>query len=639
MPNPPGMYGLNNPNNGIDPNDPNYIKKVGNKNIAGLSQMAGNIAMPLIGLGTTMFQNNMRQMENNSLDYQAYQNDLLSSQQDINRGGGLQMLKMGGKIKPRLYPKGGLTDPELPTPVQLEKKEMIVTQDGDIYQSKSKELHKNMKKDEITDIAPSGSYVISNRSKLKKKDADKIILGINNLTYKETENKGEYKEHKLSDLFDKDEETLAELTMKLQKKYPTEMTPNKKGSIFGQRTIQENRASRANILAHLIELNESKKPNTQPSEEEVPLFPDGGIIGWDEKIRKERERLYPEEAEARKAREAQGFIDGQPISTPDQPRFIPPSIPMTPVTINPLTPADRTPTEVIPGGDSTQAIVTARPPSVKFDPSARTPPAIPLNPMSLIPGSSATVINNNISNQPNLLPPNEQLYKDALAQTDKELKGLDATYNANQRENNNAFFTNSAAVLGGTMVGLGGILGQNPRVESARLKNPNLPRELGQNYFNFVANQNNKNVRSMANAALSNTTDYSKAMNYILPVVGQATDANSQLAAQAGQMNLGLESQYQSALADTKNKQAVMDTAAYNETNKFINNLMSQSAGLGVNAINNLAGVNNQRVNLNNKNRSERSSRSSALQMQKLMIEYMRRGGTPPNFNSLQPTQ
>lgn len=681
MQNPPGMVGWNNPRNPLDKNDPNYIKQTGTNNLQGLTGMAGNLAMPLLSLGTTMFQNNMRQIEQNSLDYESYQNDMRNSIQDPTRGGGLglQLLGYGGKIKPKKYPMGGLPEENLPTPIQTEKGEKIIDDKGNIFDVKSKKLHKDMKKDEVTDIVDPNTYIISNRIMLNKKEADKIIIGLNPLKYKEGENKGEYKELKLGDWFTKDKQSLAELTEMLKKKFPTEMVGNKKGNIFAQATSDQNRASRSLILANLIQLNEDKKNKKSmrddgpESEEELGLFPDGG---WGDKIRRERDRLYPNEAIQRQQRLEQGFVDGQPINpndsielqreiarrqaaaqnppinrpttpyeieverrkqralnTPSNPgTYNPPNLPMSPVTINTVKDADRTTPTPINKWDGNSVTIKAKAPdpSTQFDPTIRNAPA----PTSMYPNAT-TVINNNPGTGNNaLLPPDTEIYKQAMASIDQQMAGLPKTFEQNERENNNAFFGNSAALMAGTAVGIGGLLGQNPRVESPNLRMPNLPREIDKSYFDYQANQNNKNVNTVARAALSNTSDYSRAMSYILPAVGQAANATSALGAQAAQMNIGLESQYQQAKNSIQNQQVMMDTNAKNETNKFINNLVSQSAGLGVNAINGLAGLNNQRVNLNNRNRSEQSSRKSALEMQKIMIEQMRRG-VPINYYGL----
>ena len=206
------------------------------------------------------------------------------------------------------------------------------------------------------------------------------------------------------------------------------------------------------------------------------------------------------------------------------------------------------------------------------------------------------------------------------------MDGLDGDFRRNARDNNSAFMSNLGGVLGGSMTAMAGLLGQNPRVEAPNLKTPDLPRQMDKSYFDYLAYQNNKNTNAVANAALSNTSDYSKAMNYITAAGGKAMEANSQLGAQAAQMNLGLESQYQQAKNGIQNQQSMIDATAKNETNKFINNLVGQSAGIGTNAINNIAALNNQRINYNAKNRSEKTSRYSTLINQMMMLRQLQKG-------------
>lgn len=168
-PNQPNMYGIDNKNNGIDPNDPNYVKKVGAQNVSGLTNMAGNFGGALLGIGGSMLGNLNRQMENQSLDYMNYQRDMQNSMQDSNIGGGLQNMGFGGK--PKKYPMGGIVGSQLPQPVQTEKGEKVISNKGDIFDTKATKTHKQMDSDEITDLFPSDSIsyqIEQNYLKLKQ---------------------------------------------------------------------------------------------------------------------------------------------------------------------------------------------------------------------------------------------------------------------------------------------------------------------------------------------------------------------------------------------------------------------------------------------------------------------------------------
>ena len=229
----------------------------GQQNIAGLTNMAGNFGGMLMGVGGAMLNNMKGQSEQQSLDYLQYQNQGIQSMQDINRGGGLQNMRYGGK--PMKYPMGGIVGSQLPQPVQTEKGEKVISNKGDIFDTKATKTHKQMDSNEITDLFPSDSYIISNRTKLSKAKADKIILGLNPLIYKEGGDKSKYKEIKLSDYFTKDEETLSELTDTLRKRFPTELSDLQKGNIYARKTSEENKAARSMILGELIRLNEEGK--------------------------------------------------------------------------------------------------------------------------------------------------------------------------------------------------------------------------------------------------------------------------------------------------------------------------------------------------------------------------------------------
>jgi hypothetical protein len=696
---------------------------VGQKNIAGLTNMAGSFGSSLLGIGGAMMGNLQRQSENQSLDYLAYQNDMQNSMQDVNRGGGLQLLMMGGKVKPRKYPQGGVVGGEMPQPVQTEVKEKIITQDGSIFDTKATKKHKDMKSSEITDVLPADSYVISNRIMLKKSKAEKIVLGLQPLLYKEGGDKSKYKEFRLSDIFTKDEMSLSELTDNLRKLYPTDLGDNQKGNIFAQRTSDANKASRALLLGELIKLNEDGKssnknqgevaemayggqtdppwkrmlqfmPNASllnpsiaygqspygqrgeynPMTQAQPVVPGTKTNYWDGPIRKDYSDIKPEQ------RNTEFMIDNSDLlrglkfnSVNTDPRANRPG----------GRGAGNGRATVRPKGIAPQPVVPVAPYTPPTPPTYQTPDVQGGVPEGLYkddprfnqtsPATGDISDNVNWGNQinttsPNLIynqntnpapvftnfsnkgvtsplaqaqsNPNKPVvneYDQYIQYTQNQMNGLDRDFRRNSRDNTNAFMSNVGGVLGGSMTAMAGILGQNPRVEAPNLKTPDLPRQMDKSYFDYLAYQNNKNTNAVANAALSNTSDYSKAMNYITAAGGKAMEANSQLGAQAAQINLGLESQYQQAKNQVQNQQAMLDVNAKNETNKFINNLVGQSAGIGTNAINNIAALNNQRINYNAKNRSEKTSRYSTLINQMMMLRQLQKG-MPISFGATTAT-
>lgn len=696
----------------------------GQRNVAGLTKMAGSFGSSLLGIGGAMMGNLQRQSENQSLDYLAYQNDMQNSMQDVNRGGGLQLLMMGGKVKPRKYPQGGVVGGEMPQPVQTEVKEKIITQDGSIFDTKATKKHKDMKSSEITDVLPADSYVISNRIMLKKSKAEKIVLGLQPLLYKEGGDKSKYKEFRLSDIFTKDEMSLSELTDNLRKLYPTDLGDNQKGNIFAQRTSDANKASRALLLGELIKLNEDGKssnknqgevaemayggqtdppwkrmlqfmPNASllnpsiaygkspygPRQQEImpqaqPVVPGTKTNYWDGPIRKDYPDIKPEQRNTEFMIDNSDLLRGLKFNSVNTdpranrpggrgagngratvrpkgiaPQPVVPVAPYTPPTpptyqtpdvqggvpeglykddprFGPSTPTDLNIGDNVNWGGDNQ--INANSPNLIYNQNT--------NPAPVFTNFSNKGVTSPLAQaQSNPNKPVVNEYDQYIQYTQNQMNGLDRDFRRNSRDNTNAFMSNVGGVLGGSMTAMAGILGQNPRVEAPNLKTPDLPRQMDKSYFDYLAYQNNKNTNAVANAALSNTSDYSKAMNYITAAGGKAMEANSQLGAQAAQINLGLESQYQQAKNQVQNQQAMLDVNAKNETNKFINNLVGQSAGIGTNAINNIAALNNQRINYNAKNRSEKTSRYSTLINQMMMLRQLQKG-MPISFGATTAT-
>lgn len=234
---------------------------------------AFNGMMPLaiggiVGVGGLML-NKMKNAETQSiLDYKKEQNKFLNSFRDTSYG--TPIMEMGGQP---MTQNGQLMEPIF---VQAEEGEKILNSRGYIYNVKADKKHEKMKKDEITDMISPDSYMLSNKIKLKKKDAEKIILGSNILVYSEDKKYPKYQEANLGDLFTEDEHSLSELADILRKKYPTigDDDKNLKYNQFTRRASEENRKSRQMYLMELIKLNEAK--NNKNTEEEVPKMSKGG---------------------------------------------------------------------------------------------------------------------------------------------------------------------------------------------------------------------------------------------------------------------------------------------------------------------------------------------------------------------------
>lgn len=128
-------------------------------------------------------------------------------------GGDIGEYELGGNVEGQ---------PNELTPIQAEKGEYIVTPDGSIFKTKATKTHKQMEDDEITDILPGGSLVVSNSKKerIDKKLADTISLGFDVIQYDEYGQSSPVKERTLGELFNKKKMTPAEIIEVVKNKFP-----------------------------------------------------------------------------------------------------------------------------------------------------------------------------------------------------------------------------------------------------------------------------------------------------------------------------------------------------------------------------------------------------------------------------------
>lgn len=156
--------------------------------------------------------------------------------------------------------------------IQTEKGEMMMMMDGGIVPTKATKLHKNMKKDEVTDIVPVGTFIFSDfdKKKLKKEKLDKIKIGHSPVQYSEDGEAIELKESSMGDYMTKAEQTPAEIAKNILSKFPIS---SRKKDIFADITNEQNRVNRLPYLAKLVELNGSKKTDKQ-----IEQYQSGGLI-------------------------------------------------------------------------------------------------------------------------------------------------------------------------------------------------------------------------------------------------------------------------------------------------------------------------------------------------------------------------
>ncbi|MFZ2486970.1 MAG: glycoside hydrolase family protein [Anaerolineae bacterium] len=105
---------------------------------------------------------------------------------------GMNKYMNGGKVMQNYMPVGngktkvtGFIDLEALIPIQTEKKELIVLPDGNLVPVNAKKRHSQMSDDEVTDIVPENSYILSQFGSVDiyKSEADQIQMEVENKPY------------------------------------------------------------------------------------------------------------------------------------------------------------------------------------------------------------------------------------------------------------------------------------------------------------------------------------------------------------------------------------------------------------------------------------------------------------------------
>jgi hypothetical protein len=193
-----------------------------------------------------------------------------------NNGIGAQLKTMGLGIRSMFnFQEGG---PVLGVPIQTEVDEVIVLPDGRIVDANAVKMHKQMDEDEVTDIAPEDSYILSNdkKIKMKKEDAEKLIMAVRSYQYREDRKARVPEEIGFDWLWgsDKKDKTPAELGQKIKQKFPTIDKKEIFGhsDIFTDDTNADNIESRLPWLEVAIGFNERERAKREP----IPQFKHGG---------------------------------------------------------------------------------------------------------------------------------------------------------------------------------------------------------------------------------------------------------------------------------------------------------------------------------------------------------------------------
>lgn len=549
------------------PNDEDLTdKQKGKIGVSNAASLMGGLLTPTLGILSMMNKSNNERNLNYINDYHAYQNDMQNSVQGVDRGSVLNMMKYGGRINK--FNKGGQLPMDMsggPAQVQTEKGETIVNSFGNIFDVKANKEHKDMKKDEATDILLPDQYVLSNKLFISKKTADKVSMGINPLVYKEHGDKSTIKEKFLSDLFKKDKHSVAEISKILRDKFPTADEHQEK-NIFANLASDLNKETRMTYLNELIQANEMKKQSKQSTDKYV----------WG------------------------GNTTGNPIGIATQ-MALNMYNSNNSVLSNLVDPVKMTPDNVLTG--TKPSVLDISVPNVTSNLFNRKP----------VPAQVTSV------------PKTPSQYDLIKSQLDSNLEAQNQFDERNLKSMTGLNLANQVGNLAGAGIGLMGVYGQNPLVEAPRVARVNTPRSVGRSYYDYLGWNNNKSMRSLAGAALENTTDYGRAMSYLGNNLGQIISGNNQSAAAFAQQNLGLETQYQQNLANTRSQQSQFDISAKNQTVANLNNKLASSANIGVNAVNQSMGLTNSHFNYANRLRTDRMGRQNMHYNNLLQLELLKK--------------
>lgn len=171
-----------------------------------------------------------------------------------------------------------------PIPIQTEKNEWISLPDNTLIPVKAKESHKKQDKDNVTDIAPPGSFIYSADKKLiidktktvKGINLEDISFGYTPVEYLENEITPSPKEIKFIDIMNKNKMTPAQIAAQVYAKYPS---TDREKDAFSISANEQNKGSRMPYLAVLQELNK-RKQTKQPQQYRyggfVQHFQEGG---------------------------------------------------------------------------------------------------------------------------------------------------------------------------------------------------------------------------------------------------------------------------------------------------------------------------------------------------------------------------
>jgi len=172
-------------------------------------------------------------------------------------------------------------------PIQTEKKELIVLPDGSVVPVNAKQRHSQMTDDQVTDIVPENSYILSQFGQVDiyRSEADEVIIETENKPYNLYGVNPEPRVKTLGDIMNKKVMKPADLGRALTTKYKQ---IDNAGDPYTQQTNMANKETLSKYLQALIGLSEMDKARkgidnsmeTQMSQGQLPqmVAANGGTV-------------------------------------------------------------------------------------------------------------------------------------------------------------------------------------------------------------------------------------------------------------------------------------------------------------------------------------------------------------------------
>ena len=157
-------------------------------------------------------------------------------------------------------------------PIQTEVDELIVLPTNDVVKVNAKKRHSRMSDDQVTDIVPDGSYILSQYGQVDiyKKEADQVILEMQNRPYNLYSTNPEPKIKTLGDIMTKNKMKPADLARKVLAKYKTVDHDDP----FTEQTNRANKYTASKYLQAIVSLSEldKERKGLNAAEQQYEMF-------------------------------------------------------------------------------------------------------------------------------------------------------------------------------------------------------------------------------------------------------------------------------------------------------------------------------------------------------------------------------